>query len=84
MKSLIVGLVIALVFVPQAGAVTRIMCPLSQATRTITEQLPPGWWTTPIVNRLSGTRMENIGGRPALLCIYGSSSTIQRNAPSGT
>jgi len=60
-----------------------ITCPLNQARRTITDSLPDGWWTTPIVDRLSETKISTIGGRSALLCIYGSSGSIQRYAPEG-
>lgn len=66
-----------------AAADTRIACPLQQATRTITNNLPSGWWTTPVVNRLSETRVMNVGGKPTLLCIYGQSGSIQREAPAG-
>ena len=60
-----------------------IRCPLDQARRTVTDPLPSGWWTTPIVNRLSETRIQNIGGKPALICVYGSSGSVQREAPAG-
>ena len=60
-----------------------ITCPLDKARRTITDKLPDGWWTTPIVNRLSETKISKIGGRPALLCIYGSSGSVQYYAPKG-
>lgn len=60
-----------------------IRCPLDQARRTITDPLPSGWWTTPYVNRLSETKIQNIGGKPALLCIYGGSGSVQREAPAG-
>ena len=84
MKRSVAIFLVAFAALPnQASAATRIMCPLSQANRTITEQLPPEWWTTPVVDRLSGTRVHKIGGELALVCIYGSSGSIQRNAPSG-
>ncbi|WP_339133713.1 MAG: hypothetical protein WGN25_13490 [Candidatus Electrothrix sp. GW3-4] len=60
-----------------------IRCPLNQARRTITDNLPNDWWTTPMVNRLSKTEVSQIGGRSALLCVYGSSGSIQRYAPEG-
>lgn len=63
------------------AAAESINCPLSQATRTISNGLPSGWWTTPIQSTLSSTRVQNIGGTPALMCIYGDSGSIQRNAP---
>jgi hypothetical protein len=63
------------------AAAESIECPLSQARRTITTDLPSGWWTTPIVNSLSETRVQTIGGNPALVCVYGPAGSIQRNAP---
>ena len=66
-----------------ALADTSVSCPLSQARRTITDNLPSGWWTTPIVNRLSDTKVQNIGGEPALICVYGTSGSVQRKAPRG-
>jgi len=72
----------ALFLLPAAPAAAEtINCPLTQATRTITNSLPSGWWTTPIQNNLSGTRIQNIGGEPALICEYGPSGSVQRNAP---
>lgn len=61
----------------------QIDCPLSQVRREITTQLPNGWWNTPMVSRLSDTRVIQISGRPALQCIYGAAGRIQRNAPNG-
>ena len=66
-----------------AASADFIRCPLDQARRTITNPLPSGWWTTPIVNHLSETKVQNIGGKPALLCIYGASGSVQREAPRG-
>jgi len=72
----------ALTLLPiSSAAAETINCPLSQARRTITNDLPGGWWTTPIVNSLTGTRIQEIGGEPALICEYGPAGTIQRNAP---
>ena len=68
-------------FTPTPAAAEAIECPLSQARRTITNELPSGWWTTPIVNNLSDTRVQEIGGEPALVCVYGPSGSVQRNAP---
>lgn len=73
---------LALFGAPAALADT-ISCPLPEARREIVSPLPPGWWTTPLVNRLTDTRVQDIGGRPALLCIYGESGSVQRNAPPG-
>ncbi len=66
-----------------AASADFLRCPLEQARRTITDPLPSGWWTTPQVNRLSETKIQDIGGKPALLCIYGSSGSVQREQPRG-
>lgn len=66
-----------------AAADTRIDCPLPQVTRKITDNLPSGWWTTPVSNRLTETKVMSVGGKPTLLCLYGSSGSIQREAPAG-
>jgi hypothetical protein len=58
-------------------------CPLTQAQRTIVNPLPGGWWTTPQVNSLSETKIVTIGGKKALMCVYGASGSIQREAPIG-
>lgn len=72
-----------LFFAAPTAAAESIECPLSQARRTITNDLPSGWWTTPIVNNLSETRIQEIGGETALVCVYGPSGSVQRNAPEG-
>lgn len=75
----------AAIFAAGASAANAafVGCPLTEARRTITDRLPPQWWTTPIVDRLSDTRVSNIGGKPAMICIYGNSGSIQRNVPDG-
>ena len=66
-----------------ATAQTSVACPFPEAKSTIVDTLPDGWWTTPIVDRLTETRIENIGGQPALVCRYGSAGQIQMRAPAG-
>lgn len=66
-----------------ASAQTRISCPLPDAHRTITSPLPGGWWTTPIVERLTDLAVEDIGGQQTLVCKYGSAGQIQMRAPAG-
>lgn len=61
----------------------RINCPHDQVRREITTPLPSGWWNTPIVSRLSETRVITVGGRRALQCVYANSGSIQRYAPEG-
>jgi hypothetical protein len=63
--------------------IVGIACPIAAARRTIINPLPQGWWTTPIVDQLSATRVAQVGGRLALVCIYGASGAIQRYAPDG-
>ncbi len=84
MRTLLGGLAAAFAFLFTAAAPAAaepVECPLSQARRTITNDLPGGWWTTPIVNNLSETRVQDIGGDPALMCVYGASGSVQRQAP---
>ena len=84
MRTLLSGLAAAFAFcfvTIGVASAENIECPLSSARRTITNDLPTGWWTTPIVNHLTETRIQDIGGEPALMCIYGTSGSIQRQAP---
>lgn len=67
--------------ISNVSADIKIKCPLDQARRTITDNLPKGWWTTPVVSRLSEAKISRIGGKPALVCVYGSSGSVQRNVP---
>jgi len=81
-----IGLLTGLVLVASAGtalAATQVNCPQQQAKRMITDRLPSGWWTTPVVDRLSQTKVMNVGGKPTLMCIYGNAGSIQREAPRG-
>lgn len=84
MRTFLGGVAVAFAFLFMSAPVAAadpIECPLSQARRTITNEVPSGWWTTPIVNDLSDTRVQNIGGQPALVCVYGAAGSVQRNAP---
>ncbi len=84
MRMIFGGLVAALAFFfVTAGSASAepVECPLTQARRTITNDLPSGWWTTPIVNNLTETRVQDIGGQPALMCVYGPAGSVQRQAP---
>ncbi len=87
MRSLLGGIatLFAFVFISlstvQTASAETINCPLPDAQRTITNTLPSGWWTTPIVNSLTETRIQDIGGTPALVCVYGAAGSVQRNAP---
>ncbi len=69
-----------------AGSATaaEVNCPLSQIRREVVTPLPPGWWQTPIINRLTDTRIITFGdGSKALQCIYGESGSIMRRPPRG-
>jgi hypothetical protein len=87
MNRLLLRLVAALValaaigFAASAANAQTIQCPLTQATRSIIDPLPSEWWTTPIVSNLSDTRVTEISGIAALQCLYGTSGSIQREAP---
>ena len=65
------------------AAVATIVCPLQMARRTITTHIPGPWWTTPIVWRVTQTRIQVIGGQRALVCVYGPAGQIQRREPAG-
>jgi len=68
----------------ETASAAILRCPLSLARRTITTPLPGGWWTTPIINRLSATRLVTFGdGSKALQCVYGASGSVQRKPPAG-
>jgi len=82
-KSLIIAIALFATGIASALADSRINCPQQQARRTITNKLPNGWWTTPVVDRLSQTKIMNIGGKATLVCVYGNAGTIQREAPRG-
>ena len=60
---------------------TDIECPLTQVRREITSELPEGWWNTPLVENLSGTEVQTIGGRRTLVCKYGPAGQIMRLEP---
>lgn len=80
------GLILAAAWLaaPASAAVVNIDCPHNRARHEVTTPLPGGWWNTPIVNRLQSTRVQNIGGRAALICDYGPGvGTIQRYQPAG-
>lgn len=87
MRSLLGGIATLFVFVfislstIETASAEAINCPLPEAQRTITNGLPSGWWTTPIVDDLTETRLQDIGGTPALVCVYGAAGSVQRNAP---
>lgn len=62
-------------------------CPLEVATTTVTNPLPRPWWTTPQRGRLREVRVEEVGGRPTLMCGYWAYSTtvyVMREPPKGT
>jgi len=85
-KNIKIKILAGLVLASSAGpalAEQRINCPQQQAKRMITDRLPSGWWTTPVVDGLSQTKIMNVGGQPTLMCVYGNAGSIQREAPSG-
>jgi hypothetical protein len=56
-------------------------CPLATARRAVTNSLPSGWYTTPVVSPLTETRMMNVGGQPHMVCQYGDAGAVVREAP---
>jgi hypothetical protein len=67
----------------RSNLAVTIKSPLNLARRTITDTLPSGWWTTPFLWNLTQTKIDNSGGGPTLVCMYGLSGSVQRLAPSG-
>lgn len=72
MKYNLLFIVLMLMFglVSEAQAGSRIKCPVNKVRTEITTPLPPGWWQTPQVGHLQGTRIANIGGKQTLVCKY--------------
>jgi hypothetical protein len=64
-----------------AHADSIIACPLPQATRTIVENLPPGWSTNAQVNGVTNYKVDTSSGQELLVCEYGTSGAVQRPAP---
>jgi hypothetical protein len=64
-----------------ARADSIIACPLPQATRTIVENLPPGWSTKAQVNGVTNYKVDTSSGQELLVCEYGTSGSVQRPAP---
>lgn len=68
---------------PGAAAVEIITCPAPQVRGEIVNGLPAGWWTTPVVSHLNSVRIGHSGGTTYLICDYGPSGFVQREAPAG-
>lgn len=47
-----------------------VQCPLEQARTEIVSELPKGWWQTPFVGPLVGTRVQIVGDDKLLVCEY--------------
>jgi len=69
-----------------SAAAQRIQCPLSSVRAEITTPMPSGWWNTPNIGNLTGTRIANIGGTPTLMCgysVFGTLVYVMHQAPAG-
>jgi len=69
-----------------AGSDEFIACPVREARTEITTPLPPPWSNTPQVGRLTGLKIERIGGQNTLVCTYAAYDTsvsIMRAFPAG-
>lgn len=64
-----------------AHADSTIQCPLFQATRTIVNQLPPGWSATQDVDGVTNYRVDSSSGQQILICEYGASGPVQFAVP---
>lgn len=82
--SLLLTLVLGGGLAAGVASAEAIQCPKAEVTRKVIDPLPGGWWTTPIRNRLQSTRVVEIGGKPTLLCDYGSAGSVMRLPPAGT
>jgi hypothetical protein len=63
-----------------------VACPLDQIRTEVTTRLPDGWWSTPQVGRVTEVRVQDIGGRPTLVCAYqafGAAAAVMREFPPG-
>jgi hypothetical protein len=78
---LVAGLPMSAVAAPQF-----IKCPVEKVRTEITTPLPSGWWQTPQVGSLTGTRIGTVGGQKTLMCdywAYGDSVAVMHKAPAG-
>ena len=63
-----------------------INCPVDKVRTEITTPLPSGWWQTPQVGSLTGTRIGSVGGKTTFFCeywAYGDKVSVMREAPAG-
>jgi hypothetical protein len=82
MKATFTLALIAAAFVlTEVAAAETISCPLSTARREIQGSLPAPWFNTPIVNKLTETKVQTIAGKKHLACLYGPAGQVQREAP---
>jgi hypothetical protein len=85
MRRLVVSLAVAGfamgVSMLSAKADVVVSCPLPQATRAITNPLPPGWSANAQVSPLTDYKVDNSSGQQRLVCTYGAAGQISRAAP---
>ena len=84
-RHAIASLLLSIGTVVQAQDV-HIPCPLDQVRTEVTTSLPQGWWSSPQVGRVTDVRVQDIGGRPTLVCAYqayGAAAAVMREFPSG-
>ena len=63
-----------------------VYCPIESARTEMVSSLPEGWWQTPQVGRLESLGIQNIGGRPTMVCRYSAYATqvsVMRLFPEG-
>jgi hypothetical protein len=62
----------------------EITCPVAMLRTEVTTRLPKPWWQTPQEGKLESVKIENIGGKPALMCgywAYGTQVFVMRPFP---
>jgi hypothetical protein len=84
MKQLVAACVCLLVVAAASAEV--VPCPVPQVRTEIVTPLPAPWWQTPQVGNLTGTAIQNIGGKSTLVCrywAYGTNVSVMRLPPKG-
>ncbi len=75
-RSIFTAVMTVLVFVTTVSAPLRareeqlIRCPVTEVMSEVTTALPEGWWHAPQLGRITDSRVQLVGGKPVLACLY--------------
>lgn len=47
-----------------------IRCPVTEVMAEVTTPMPEGWWHAPQLGRITDSRVQQVGGKPVLACLY--------------